>query len=602
MVNMVFAGALGLIMATVLVKSTALITPLTPESIIALKRATSLTNRANADPSYASDACTLWSSILTNTENGTSSLPPDVLSAAHALYASALVRIGRDKDAIVQYQTSIDYLDSCSTDARLSNTELDIRMGLGKSFQRLFRYSLAKSAFHYIVSRCSVAEVLHSSYTEALQRTVICSMRLGDGNAAIDLIRDFEMSTKRGALDHDIIGMKGALLLLYSATGKSKAEACRLLKCAFKITDSILYKWLYIVTLQTHTAPHDFPGVNDRNKNKLHQYAEINNSAFDDPSLLYLDDKLLLHSVLKSTENAEQFYPQSLIIPKEIHLLEDSFSKEDRLMKQKWILKERSGYGSHGNRVVSATDLAELYSPQLEPVLCQRIVDPPMLLNGCRFSLRIYVVYFPKGLSLSREKTKLEAEIFLSGDGLVKLASSELDSESILENQLMTNSGRGDGRSNLQYDLQYLRSIMEKEDINSYNDLWKRIQNAIYQTMSEYTTLRYNQSPSLNNDDHSLEISTEIPINCEVPVFSCIPKILGFDFMLDAFGNPWLLEVNRFPGLEPRSSMDAATKSNLIYDAWLVAADRAGLDRKVLHDIRPQCYKSFSLVKLFKTE
>ena len=106
----------------------------------------------------------------------------------------------------------------------------------------------------------------------------------------------------------------------------------------------------------------------------------------------------------------------------------------------------------------------------------------------------------------------------------------------------------------------------------------------------------------MNNDDHSLEISREIPINCEVPVFSCIPKILGFDFMLDAFGNPWLLEVNRFPGLEPRSSMDAATKSNLIYDAWLVAADRAGLDRKVLHDIRPQCYKSFSLVKLFKTE
>ena len=585
-----------LIIATVLVESIALVARLSSESIKALRHATALTNRANADPSYASDACKLWSSILTKKED-VMLLPRDVLSAAHALYASALVRMGRDKDAIVQYQSSLDY---CSTEMHISSNEIDVRMGLGKSFQRLLRYGEAKSVFLYIASRCSAHEKLHSYYSEALQRTVLCSMRLGEGTA-FDIIRDFEISTKGRAIDLDIVGIKGALLLLHSVAENNKADACDLLKRASESTDSILYKWLYFITQQTPTDPHDFPDTNSQRENNIEQYAKINNSAFDDPSLIYLDDKLLLHSVvLKSIENAE-FYPQSFVIPREMHLIRDVCSKE---VKQKWMLKDRSGYGSHGNRIVSATDLVELQLTSLEPVLCQRIINPPMLLSGRKFSLRIYVVFFPKGMSLSREKAYLEAEVFLSDDGLVKLASSELDSTDSLENQFMTNSGRGDGKSNLQYNLQYLRSDMEKKDINSYNDLWKRIQNVIHQVMSKYTKLRYGQSPIeiLEDEEFLRETATDVPINCEEPVFSYIPKILGFDFMLDAFGNPWLLEVNRFPGLDSRSPMDAATKSNVIYDAWLVAADRAGLDRKFMHEIRPRSYKSFSLIKLLETE
>jgi hypothetical protein len=67
---------------------------------------------------------------------------------------------------------------------------------------------------------------------------------------------------------------------------------------------------------------------------------------------------------------------------------------------------------------------------------------------------------------------------------------------------------------------------------------------------------------------------------------------------MDAYRNPWLLEVNRFPGLEPRSSMDAAVKQTVIYDAWLAAADRVQLNREVIGDIRPLNYKSYSLTKV----
>jgi hypothetical protein len=68
--------------------------------------------------------------------------------------------------------------------------------------------------------------------------------------------------------------------------------------------------------------------------------------------------------------------------------------------------------------------------------------------------------------------------------------------------------------------------------------------------------------------------------------------------MLDASGKPWLLEVNRFPGLEPRSMMDAAVKANVIYDAWLAATERVGIESKTLQIIRPSDYNSYSLEEL----
>jgi mevalonate pyrophosphate decarboxylase len=68
--------------------------------------------------------------------------------------------------------------------------------------------------------------------------------------------------------------------------------------------------------------------------------------------------------------------------------------------------------------------------------------------------------------------------------------------------------------------------------------------------------------------------------------------------MIDAFEKPWLLEVNRFPGLRPRSSMDTTVKQSVVYDAWLAAADRIGHQKKMMDVIRPLDYKSFSLIRI----
>ena len=60
-----------------------------------------------------------------------------------------------------------------------------------------------------------------------------------------------------------------------------------------------------------------------------------------------------------------------------------------------------------------------------------------------------------------------------------------------------------------------------------------------------------------------------------MPIFAqfYIPKILGFDFIVSENFQPWLIEVNRFPGLEQRDECDYRVKHKVVEDAWYLAAE-----------------------------
>lgn len=533
----------------------------------------------NGDPSFASDAVGLWSSILTR-HDGELPLPRDAMPFAHALYASSLARLGRDKEALVQYKESLEFLEGQSN---VSVAEIDVRMGMGKSLQRLLRYRDAKDMFLDVAFRCSGEESFLASCSEALQRGVLCCMRLGDVEDALSAIDEFEAVTKHKKQKY-ITGIKGALLLTQSKYGVDVDEARNLLKYAE--SESIMFKWLLATTHREHTGSLSF-------SNNIQEFAAINNHGFDDPCLVYLDDKILLHSIIveDSLANVSGYYPQSFVIPQDLDQFKDACRNDDN----KWMLKDRSGYGSHGNQIVSAARVLK-YTPSDGPILCQRIINPPMLLCGRKFTIRIYVVYFPKG-------NNLKAEVYLSSAGLVKFASAEINGNGSLEDKYMTNSGRGDGRRAMQYDLEYLKRDLEESDPFGYSILWNKIENIVRRVMSRYTALRWEQSVIDKRDMIYRDISFDIPINHDSPTLNCIPKILGFDFMMDEHQMPWLLEVNRFPGLEPRSLRDADVKATVVHDAWLAAADRVGieLERTVMDEMCPIDYKSYSLVKLDTT-
>jgi len=566
---------------------------ITQSVALATKTAMELSQKANIDPSFADEACQLWHSILCVDDDDDDGipLPLSAMPAAHALYASTLARVGRDREALAQHDKSLYYFDKCNASKQTTKAEADVLLAKGKSLQRLMRYRDAMMLLKGSFTRDSTDNVswLRSCQSEAIERAALCSMRMGDVDTSILILDDFEKSLNHNEqLNPNLAGMLGASLLLKTSREGENDESCtralQLLQCAADSSVSPIYNWVHhIVTKQVDFNPFDsFTSI-------YAAFAEANNSPFDDPDLINLDDKVRLHSII---HEYEAFCPFGYVLPLQKDAMAREWANKVDIDDLAWVLKDRAGYGSHGNIIATTTEVLSMYdssksaNEQEESKLCQRIVHPPMLLNGRKFSLRVYVVYFPGGDALtSRGKQTQSAEVYVSTEGLVKFASELYNDKTNndIESQYMTNSGRGDGRSSKQEDFHYLKSQFDASN-KDYNELWRRIRTSIGLVMNRYILKQH-------------FIDGEIRASYDVSYFG-LPKIMGFDFMLDDETNPWLLEVNRFPGLDPRSASDSRVKRCVQYDAWLAATERLGFSAEHMKKIRPLDYEGFSLEKL----
>ena len=310
---------------------------------------------------------------------------------------------------------------------------------------------------------------------------------------------------------------------------------------------------------------------------------KLNLCAFDDPSLVLLDDKVHLHCILsKYGERTKAFWPSGTILSKAsmttVDIKEMFYRGHDS--DSLYFLKERFGYGSHGNRILSRAQVVEMImeweqqehqqqvmgstKDDLEKLL-QTMVQSPLLILGRKFSLRIYVIFFST------------REVYLSSSGLVKLASLKIEQDDSTSTSTrvtfdprvhVTNSGSGLDME--QYDLEYFRSYLKTLD-QSFDVFWEKLETAVRVVIDCYDQER----PRLDWDFNRESLG--------------IPKILGFDFVVDQEVQPWLVEVNRFPGMEPRDDSDRSVKSTVIHDTWACASERLAISpfQDLLHSLRP---------------
>ena len=373
---------------------------------------------------------------------------------------------------------------------------------------------------------------------------------------------------------------------------------------------SPLYKWLYLIAENYYQIPRDmnktFQSKANEENLKIEELfvrlAAINQCPFDSPLLLQLDHKVHLHNYLsnKAKTSKISFWPKGYIFPRDISEFKEN-NEDSEIEEYSWILKEAAGYGSHGNRLVTTKEAkkiryfnsdadSEINSNKyenFESILCQKVVHPPLLLgkDGRKFSLRVYVVLLssvnpmsnvPTSSSQKKQEQKLPWKVYLSSVGLVKLASApynvnihvknaETDESSTndfdssaLDSMHMTNSGRE--TSMQQYDFHFLKQQFKHLDFD-YDKFWSKIESIVCTTMTQ----NWNDtilSPEINglNTNHFMTGQMYIP------------KILGFDFVVSENLQPWLLEVNRFPGLEPRDNCDYRVKYKVVTDSWTLAA------------------------------
>ena len=600
-----------------------------------IRRGMLLSQEAKHNVTAAEEACGVWENVLSKISSSSSSssiVADDVLSLSKSLYASCLVRVGRDAEAVSIYDSCLagnnNNNDDDDDEERSEATTTEWRLARARCLQRLLRYSDATEEYSRVVAALVPAaganDLVRSNddddddgggehtatatrLREARLGAATCILRsTGDVPRARDILAD--ATEDAASADTDVLLLSSCLD--YFETGNG-AEAIDRLEDVLSTSDKpasfLLYRWILASlkrnqqreTLGERIESGSFSASKEpkntttttegtttiETKDLFMELIRINTSPLDDPGLLRLDDKIELHGLLRSlptdSSTASSYWPDGFILPVESTILsERPIRPDDEEESELWIAKSRAGYGSHGNRILTLGEArkeidgavvdgkartptgkaSEAGRDTAEPYLLQRMIDPLMLLGGgYKFSLRIYVVSFSSD------------EAYISSRGLVKLASAPLfddagggtrrDSDNdtgVLRDAArhMTNSGRETVMR--QEDLNYLWSELDDEDER------ERLWGDICGVAADVLGRRYH--PSAPEENRAWKHRRES---------LGIPKILGLDFVVDAtHRKPWLVEVNRFPGLEPRDEDDRTIKYRVVGDAWKKASER----------------------------
>jgi len=600
-----------------------------------------LSQDAKYNVTAAEEACSIWEEVLSSSSSSLSScITPGIISLSTTLYASCLVRIGRDSDAIYVYDSCLENYNDNNKDRQSLQQQqqqqiIKWRLSKARCHQRLLQYSTATEV--YVSTINDGVNYNDYDYDEKARiGAATCIMRSsGNITRALDILSSTTRITNTSRLDTQLL----SYCLNYIKTGKANQTVDQLNNTLYTVVDTmdygidstnapmssssssifLFYRWILagIRKKQNKTSKGGYSPVKRTYSQKESQQhfmelIRINTSLLDDPDLLRLDDKIELHNLLSNPitgmlSSSSSYWPEGFVLPTQFSELEDRLPKNQQECNNKiesrhninsllWISKSRSGYGSHGNRILTGAEASEkgcedddgvrmstnFTTDHTEPYLLQRMVDPLLLLKGYKFSLRIYVVYFSTN------------EVYISSEGLVKLASLPLllknennDEEEGINSRNaamhMTNSGRETFMQ--QHDLNYLwRELMEMNDCCSSSDLWADICNVAADTLlvrfPEFQKQQSEAIPLEQKEKEAKKIRRE-----EL----CIPKILGLDFVVDDTNlKPWLVEINRFPGLEPRDEMDHQIKFRVVRDAWKKASERLMLveeDHAYFNDI-----------------
>mmetsp|Transcript_46291 Transcript_46291/g.107683 ORF Transcript_46291/g.107683 Transcript_46291/m.107683 type:complete len:937 (+) Transcript_46291:150-2960(+) len=329
------------------------------------------------------------------------------------------------------------------------------------------------------------------------------------------------------------------------------------------------------------------PGMRPASYRGLHEHQHVNH--FPGSTELTRKDRLWLnfHGMSKSFgSEAYDFVPETYVLPDQLDLFLRSWEKSNRI----WIVKPSAK--SQGRGIYLLKDPNQLPVEQNETIVVSEYVPNPLLIQGLKFDLRIYV--------LVTSFEPLRAYVYK--EGLARFASSPFStkdedlhdsyrhltnysinkgSKNFVENQNVTadNCGHKWSFSALNKHLQHVGENVEL--------MWTRIMDVIVKSL-----LSVQQSVSTATRETTVHES-----NCF--------ELYGFDVLVDENLKPWLLEVNLSPSMQAESPLDWQIKSSLLSDTFnLVGIGRADAKaiaaarlRSKLLQIRRQAYGDNDLLR-----
>ncbi|CAG9793454.1 unnamed protein product [Diatraea saccharalis] len=238
--------------------------------------------------------------------------------------------------------------------------------------------------------------------------------------------------------------------------------------------------------------------------------------------------------------------PKTYVLPHDMKLLKHDWEKY-AANNEKWIIKPPASARGTGIKVVSRWTQI----PKKRPVVVQRYVSKPYLINGSKFDMRLYVLV----------TSVHPLRIYLYKDGLARFASVKYNDElASLNDRYMHLTNYSINRLSKNYTpnedftaceghkwtLQSLFHYLKTEKDVDTDALWESMKDLVIKTII--------------SGEASISSLTKANVTSR---YNCY-ELFGIDVLLDENLKPWLLEVNISPSLHSASPLDIHVKGPLV--------------------------------------
>ncbi|CAF0838743.1 unnamed protein product [Rotaria sordida] len=242
------------------------------------------------------------------------------------------------------------------------------------------------------------------------------------------------------------------------------------------------------------------------------------------------------------------FVPQTFVLPADLLLFKRVFEEITDTKESKWIIKPPASARGQGIRVISKME----HVPKKRPVIVQKYIANPYLINGHKFDLRLYVYV------TSHDPLR----IYLFDDGLARFASRKYSpATKSLSDRFMHLTNYSINRYNSEYrtnndsgactghkwSLKALWTYLKKRDVD-VTDVMEKIKDLIIKTII--------------SADAYINVLTKANVRRKFSVH----ELFGFDVILDEQCKPYIVEVNISPSLHSNSPLDISIKGAMISD------------------------------------
>ncbi|CAG9322482.1 unnamed protein product [Blepharisma stoltei] len=252
-----------------------------------------------------------------------------------------------------------------------------------------------------------------------------------------------------------------------------------------------------------------------------------------------------IERIMKASAKCNQLWkiiPQTYCLPQEYVQFVDNYTELENSDSSRnvWIMKPIGKSRGRGISVIN--DLNQVTYG--EPMVIQRYIMNPLLLDGYKFDLRLYI--------LITSFSPLEVFLYKEGFARVSTVPFSLNPDKLSNKFIhLTNSSIQKYNQNSQNEtvdaifggtklaLKTLKERLGRSGVD-WEKIWAQIKEIVLKSL--------------------------IAVQSEIPSLECCFDLVGYDVMIDSNCQCWLIEINSSPSLARENYLDDLVKQQLIDD------------------------------------